>query len=151
MTDFEFDYEDPLGESSKPPSPVWRILYLGFILFIIVVLFINATGLSHWLVIGRLRMQDLTGETEDEVIGRLGEPDYRSTVQPFRPGEGIGPVPQRLDRGDEFYSLNFIIGPRLYVFHFVAPETFTKHTGRLVLGDEWVVLEYYNTGRYVLY
>jgi hypothetical protein len=151
MSDFMVEDEEYQFEEREPRSRLWRILYAIGVLFFIFILFINTSGLSHWLVIGRLSVSNLTGETEADIIERLGVSDYRSGVQLFTPGEGFGMVPQRLDEGDEFYYLNYVIGPRMYVFHFVAPETYEKHTGRVVLGEEWVVLEYYSGNRYVVY
>jgi hypothetical protein len=143
--------EHILLDEKPQRSKFWRILYgLGILIFILILL-ANLTGLSHWFVIGRLSVTNLAGRTQQEIIDRLGEPDFRSRVQAFKPGEGIGMVPQRLDEGDEFFYLNFIVGPRLYVFHFVSPQTYERHTGQVVLGDEWVVLEYYGGGRYVIY
>lgn len=151
MVDFEDIEELEQLEKREPRSVIWRVFYtIGVFLFILI-LFFNMTGLSHWLLIGRLSLSNLTGETEAEIVERLGEPDYRSAVQVFIPGEGFGMVPQRLDDGDEFYYLNYVIGPRMYVFHFVSPDTFSEHTGQLVIGDEWVVLEYYSGNRYVIY
>jgi hypothetical protein len=147
-----FTYEEEIEEERvQPRSRIWRVLYAFVVILLIIIFLVNLTGLSHWLRIGRLSFRNLSGETEVSIIDRFGEPDFRSSVQPFVPGEGIGMVPQRLDEGDEFYFLNFVIGPRLVVFHFVSPETYTKHTQQLVLGDEWVVLEYYSGSRYVIY
>jgi len=151
MSDYLVEEEEYPFEEREPRSRLWRFLYAIGVLIFILILFLNTSGLSHWLVIGRLSLRNLTGETEAEIMERLGEPDYRSAVQTFIPGEGFGMVPQRLDEGDEFYTFNYVIGFRMYVFHFVSPETFSGHTGELVLGDEWVVLEYYVGNRYVVY
>jgi hypothetical protein len=143
--------QELLPDEEAPRSRIWRFLYGLILLIFILILLVNLTGLSHWFVMGRLSMTNMVGRTEEEILNRLGEPDFRSQVQTFKPGEGIGMVPQRLSEGDEFFYLNFIVGPRLYVFHFVSPQTYERHTGQIVLGDEWVVLEYYGGGRYVIY
>ncbi len=151
MSEYMQEENDSQLEEGFTRSPLWKILYAIGVILLILILLSNLTGLSHWFLIGRLSLQNLTGATEVEIIQRLGEPDFRSEVQPFISGEGFGMVPQRLDEGDDFYFLNYVIGPRMYVFHFVSPETYLKHTGQIVLGEDWVVLEYYSGDRYVIY
>ena len=143
--DFQLDVD------AQPRPILWRLIYGAGVFLLILILLLNMTGLSNWLLIGRLSTARLTGETEAEIIERVGEPDFRSEVEHFVPGEGFGMVPQKLDEGDEFYYLNFVIGARLYVFHFVSPETYERHTGQIALGDDWIVLEYYSGSQYVIY
>lgn len=151
MADFDpIDAQEIQDERTKR-SPLWRILYIAVTVLIILVMVLNISGLSQWILIGRLSVVNLTGKTEAEILSIMGDPDFRSPLQVFIPGEGFGMVPQMLNKGDEFYFLNFIVGPRLYVFHLVSPETYEKQTGQIVLGDEWVVLEYYSGDRYVIY
>lgn len=147
MNSEEFQHDiDP-----QPRSILWRLFYGVGVFLLILIMLLNMTGLSNWILIGRLSTARLIGQTEADIIERVGEPDFRSEIQHFIPGEGFGMVPQKLDEGDEFYFLNFVIGTRLYVFHFVSPATYLKHTGEVALGDEWIVLEFFSGSRDVFY
>ncbi|TFH33636.1 MAG: hypothetical protein E4G99_11130 [Anaerolineales bacterium] len=146
------NFEDVNYENEpQPRSLFWRILYGVGVVLLILILVLNLSGLSGWILNRRIAARNVVGQTEAEIINFLGEPDFRSDIQSFIPGEGFGLVPQKLDPGDAFYYLNYVVGPRIFVFHFVSPETYQKHTGQVVLGDEWVVLEHYIGSKHVIF
>jgi hypothetical protein len=150
----QFDWsesEEYVEEEHPHRSALWRILYVILLVIALLALILTQTGLAQLIFLGGVNEGTLVGRTEAEIINRLGIPDYQSAIQYYEPGEGFGPLPQSLESGDPYYFLNYTIGPRVYVFHLVSPETFTKHTGQLVLGDEWVVLEVASRSRFVVF
>jgi hypothetical protein len=68
MSEFIFNEEESLDEPVEPRSRIWRVLYAAGVLLFILILFMNVTGLSHWILIGRLSLRNLTGDTEAEIV-----------------------------------------------------------------------------------
>jgi hypothetical protein len=145
------EVDEAIEEPQPQRSKLWRVVYTLVLIFIILLLILTQTGLAQLLVLGRVNAQSIIGRTEAEVINRLGEPDFRSVIQTFMPGEGFGPLPQNLEAGDQYYFLNYTIGPRVYIFHLVSPETYAARTGRLVVGEQWVVMDVASHSRFVVF
>jgi hypothetical protein len=125
------------------------IAVVAVVLFTLFVL--NVGGLADVIKGWWLTTQSFVGLTETEIVSKVGEPSYRSTVLEFSPGEGYGPFPQKLDKGEEFVYINIIVGTRMFIFNFVSPETFNVYTGESVSGSEWVVLEHYSFNKNIVW
>ena len=135
----------------QPRSLGWKFVY-GLVAFLLLLsLLTNLLGLSNWVQVSQVPVEDLTGLTESQILEKFGPPDYRSPIQPFLPDDGFGMIPRKLEEGEMFFYLNFTIDSRPYVFHFVSPQTYANHTGSRIEGSEWIVLEYYRGASFVIY
>ena len=139
---------DPWSEEQSPdisaePSSklvaLGRRLVLGFLaLTVILSMLSNLLALPETL--NRPSRSDL-GLTEVQVIERYGQPDNRSEFQTAGNSERIGLAPQRLQAGEQYFSLSYREGPLTLIFHFVAPQTYQKYNAYRPEAEDWVVLE----------
>jgi hypothetical protein len=151
MDDRTWSFEEDDSAEPAPRRPGWRVLYAVGVAFFILILLAQLTGISQWILSARISGQNLVGRTEAEIIERMGKPDHRSLQHAFNPEEWPGFVPRVLTAGDPSFSLSYEIGPRIYVFHFVPPQVYARRTGNIVLGADWIVLEYHNRSKDVIY
>jgi hypothetical protein len=149
MTDLPVETGSDTGE--QPTSLARRILLAVVAFIVISSLMLNLLGLTNWIFTKPPLGEGVVGLTEVQIVDRYGEPDYRSPIQTFAPGEGFGMLPKRLQEGEEYYYLNYTVFMQRFVFHLVSPQTFMARIGRIVEGQEWVVLEYYRGSTFVIY